>query len=73
MVRLVLGHIDIPLIMLHLENETEVSLFNRELYDQFKLNPEVHVRYKYAGISMAYKWMSRLAGTFKILSYPVRL
>lgn len=22
------------------ENETEVSLFNRELYDQFKLNPE---------------------------------
>jgi len=25
------------------ENETEVSLFNRELYDQFKLNPEVHI------------------------------
>ena len=24
-----------------LENETELSLFNRELYDHFKLNPEV--------------------------------
>jgi hypothetical protein len=23
------------------ENETEVSLFNRELYEKFKLNPEV--------------------------------
>jgi len=22
------------------ENETEVSLFNREMYDQFKANPE---------------------------------
>jgi hypothetical protein len=23
------------------ENETEVSLFNREMYEKFKLNPEV--------------------------------
>ena len=25
----------------HVENETEVSFFNRELYEKFKLNPEV--------------------------------
>jgi hypothetical protein len=28
------------LVQLGFENETEVSLFNRELYDEFKLNPE---------------------------------
>lgn len=25
----------------HTENETEVSFFNRKLYEEFKLNPEV--------------------------------
>ena len=30
-----------PLLILFPENETEVSLFNRKLYNQFKVNPEV--------------------------------
>jgi hypothetical protein len=54
------------------ENETEVSLFNRELYNQFKLDPEVSHTTRYQIYSPSI-WLSRRAGIFKRFKCTVQL
>ncbi|KAH7908018.1 hypothetical protein BJ138DRAFT_1158638 [Hygrophoropsis aurantiaca] len=48
-----------------IENETEVSFFNREAYDKFKLNPEVCVLALFATAQYILRY-DRLGGMFDV-------